>query len=567
MNVVFFAVRTPIYVGQTTETVELRTRRHVDQAYSESGKEFEPKILEALKKTERWWQKWVMIPLEVIPFPEGLTPGTKTFLEAFRSIATVREQWWIRNLDTRFPHGLNLEVHVGNPRTKERRDTRQQWQEVPSKSRQKQPREVPQKETYFSLDENGLKVSRNKGHASKIRNLLADFLDLETEEEQQSFLGKLPRFEHNRMLNWLALNMPRDGTGKRLFEQTAVQISEAQKIAGHASQHIFRSYDATSSEQQSLRREKRDKAAGNFWIKVPWRRDEMQFLGLHSLLNNSDIQKLYPISTENERVKVSYNLSLPIGVLLQNYGTISQDPEVLAHEPPEVPPPERCSCQKYRSDGSIDFKQHVATADPAFIHNERLRSYWLKGRKFRCQTHPQHVMESFACSLDNFITSAAKRNKVDDGVFQPWRQKLLDVLKAKCEVTFARENAPFHTFLCKEGFDELHRIHKEMVVTYADKSSHDFVLCCKQVYKRLLWEEIHSGHYLTKVPKNEDIWASHKSYSDMVGRPAVDAHRYLYGILKMHKNPVGVHWIAGNHMQDLGDRGKKSRHVHFQHQR
>jgi hypothetical protein len=73
----------------------------------------------------------------------------------------------------------------------------------------------------------------------------------------------------------------------------------------------------------------------------------------------------------------------------------------------------------------------------------------------------------------------------------------------------------------------------------------------------LLWEEIHSDHYLSESKGNNAIWAEHTTFSDMVGRPAVNAHRYLYGILKMHKNPVGVRWIAGNHMQDMGDKDRK----------
>ena len=283
----------------------------------------------------------------------------------------------------------------------------------------------------------------------------------------------------------------------------------------------------------------------------------MQFIGLHTLLNAKEIQALYPISSENEKVKVSYNLSIPIGVLLQNYGRASQEADVLSEHPPEVLSPECCPCRKYHTDGAIDFRQHVATTDPGFIKDARLRSYWLKGRKFRCQAHPQHLMEAFSTSLDKYITTASKRNKVDEFDFQPWKQKLVDVLRTKCEAIFARENAPFHSFLSKEGSKELHQIHNDMVINCADKSSHDFVLCCKQVYKRLFWEEMHSDHYLPEPRSNAEIWALHSSYSDIVGRPAVKAHRYLYGILKMHKNPVGIRWIAGNHMQDVGEKDKK----------
>ena len=87
--------------------------------------------------------------------------------------------------------------------------------------------------------------------------------------------------------------------------------------------------------------------------------------------------------------------------------------------------------------------------------------------------------------------------------FAPWKARLLEVMRAKVEVLFQEDGAPYHSFLSKSGMEELQKIHRDMVVTYADKSSHDFVLCCKFVYKRLLWEELHSDHYVQEMRPNE----------------------------------------------------------------
>ena len=144
-------------------------------------------------------------------------------------------------------------------------------------------------------------------------------------------------------------------------------------------------------------------------------------------------------------------------------------------------------------------------------------------------------MNNFEESLDKFIAQASKRNKIEPETFVPWKMKLLEVLGAKVDVIFRSEDAPYHSFLSKAGLEELKKIHSDMVVTYADKSSHDFVLCCKFVYKRLLWEELHSDHYVPEMRTNEDLWKDHAILSEMVARPAINAHRYLYGILKMHK--------------------------------
>ena len=277
----------------------------------------------------------------------------------------------------------------------------------------------------------------------------------------------------------------------------------------------------------------------------------MQTIGMHLLINSPEVKGLYPIAQERDAVKISYKLAVPNGVLLQNNGQVSESAELDQDTPPPLPPPQSCVCWKYRTEGCLDFHGHVITADPAFIRNKRLRSYWLKGRKYRCQSHPQELMSSFEKSLDAFIATATRRNKVESPLFDPWKYKLLQTLKEKCDVLFQNEDSPDHSFLSEAGMNELRRIHQDMVITYADKSSHDLVLCCKAVYKHLLWEELHRTHYEPTTKANEDIWKEHAKLSENLGKPPINAHRYLYGILKLHKNPPGVRWIAGNRLQEL----------------
>ena len=556
-----FSFNLPVYIGQTVGHVVDRTQRHVDKAQNDkatTNSGLEPKIIEALRKTERWWTKWIMIPLETIPLPTNAQPGTQKYLEIFRASAIVREQFWIRHLKTGFPRGLNIEVHQGNPKTRQRRQMRRElpiadgeWQQVPlRRSHVTQKNDGPQPE--FCFDETGLHFSTEPGHSASIRRRLEQLAKTEgKEQERQVFLKNLPLNESKRMVNWLTTHTPQEGKIQRIFQQYAVMLHGAHKSNSHATQHILQTYDATAPAQREKRRQKKEEAESFFWIKVPWRNNELQTLGMHVLINNPEIQGLYPIPQERGKVKISYNLAIPNGVLMQNYGKVSESLELEQESPPPIPPPHSCVCQKYKTEGSLDFHGHVVTANPAFIHNKRLRSYWLKGRKYRCQAHPQELMTNVEKSLNKFIDTASRRNKVEPQSFEAWKMKLLQTLREKCDTLFQEEDTPAHCFLSKAGLDELKRIHNDMVVTYADKSAHDFVLCCKSVYKHLLWEEIHSSHYEPADKTNEDIWQQHAKLSEFLGKPPVDAHRYLYGILKLHKNPPGVRWIAGNHMHEI----------------
>ena len=113
------------------------------------------------------------------------------------------------------------------------------------------------------------------------------------------------------------MHTPEDVTTKALFQQLVMILYDSSKTSTHDSQHIFRTFDPTSPEQQEIRRSKKEKAAQCFWLKVPWQREELQTLGLHTLLNSKEIQDIYPVSSENGRVKVSYSLGLPNGLLIQ----------------------------------------------------------------------------------------------------------------------------------------------------------------------------------------------------------------------------------------------------------
>ena len=328
-----FHVNLPVYIGQTTGHVVDRTQRHVDKAQNNQTSSIsglEPKIIESLRNTERWWTKWIMLPLETVPLPTTAQPGTPKYLEIFRASAIVREQAWIHRLKTGFPGGLNIEVHPGNPNTRQRREFRKaphpsnddmEWQEVPSKRSQATytNNEVPQ--SGFIINATGLHFSTEPGHSASIRRRLEQLLQTEGKEQQQrEFLKNLPSRECKRMLNWLAINTPQDAAVRRTFQRLSAILSNAHKTSSHATQHILQTYDATTPAQQERRRQKKEEAESFFWIKVPWRNNELQTLGLHVLINSPEVQRLYPISQEKDKVKISYNLAVPNGVLMQNYG-------------------------------------------------------------------------------------------------------------------------------------------------------------------------------------------------------------------------------------------------------
>ena len=479
----------------------------------------------------------------------------------------VREQAWIRELHAGFPHGYNIEVHFPNEKTQERYQQRKHsgkpkkkrshngWRVIPDRGIPVPDPLRTEPDYTFNPNTGVLSFSTEAGHSASICRDLARLVQTDDDPvERNELLDTLSRSKMRRLQNWLTVNQPpEDCTVQNLFQQLILALDSHRKNdASHQSHGIFQSYDSTAPAEQEKKQKKKTDANAVQWLKIPWRRNEMQQISIHTLINDPEIKEAYPLKGDDEVVKISYSLAVPNGVWLQNYGKVCQEVDLDAPVAPAVPEPLNCPCWRFRTDSTIDFHGHVATTDPGSITDERLRSYWLKGRKFRIQADPGVLESSIEANVDAFIHRASKRKCMDKQAFEAWKSKLLTAVRVKMNQIFREDtDISHHTFLSKKGLEELSALQEHMVVTYAGKSAHDFVTCCKHVYKKLLWTELHSPHYENTSKTSAEIDSKHQSLSTQVGRPAVQAHRYLYGILKMHKATVGMRWIAGNHMQAI----------------
>ena len=71
------------------------------------------------------------------------------------------------------------------------------------------------------------------------------------------------------------------------------------------------------------------------------RRNEMQQISIHTLINDPEIKEVYPLKGDDEVVRISYSLAVPNGVWLQNNGTGTGGDvsSVLVRDPPPPPLP------------------------------------------------------------------------------------------------------------------------------------------------------------------------------------------------------------------------------------
>ena len=121
---------------------------------------------------------------------------------------------------------------------------------------------------------------------------------------------------------------------QRIFQQLIVTLdSHKTQDQSHQSHGIFQSYDSTAAAEQEKKLRKKAAADSVQWLKILWRRNEMQHISIHTFINDPDVRGAYPIKDEDETVKISYSLSVHNGIWLQNYGKVCQEASLDASTP------------------------------------------------------------------------------------------------------------------------------------------------------------------------------------------------------------------------------------------
>ncbi|GMR34550.1 hypothetical protein PMAYCL1PPCAC_04745, partial [Pristionchus mayeri] len=103
------------------------------------------------------------------------------------------------------------------------------------------------------------------------------------------------------------------------------------------------------------------------------------------------------------------------------------------------------------------------------------------------------------------------------------------------------------------------QLHKDFVVTMVDKASGNYAFTCKKLYLKFMEKELNttSDGNRTYALKSHilpiDIKTNHERFTRSFGiKPLTDGNLpKIYGIPKMHKNPIKFRFITGAHDSTL----------------
>ena len=140
------------------------------------------------------------------------------------------------------------------------------------------------------------------------------------------------------LANWLTVN-PSMTAVQNLLQRIILTLDSHRKNDSSLHTHGIQSYDSTAPNEQEKKQRKKDEAEVEAaqWLKIPWRRNEVQQISVHTLINDPEIKEAHPLKGDNEVIKISDSLAVPNGVWLQNYGKVCQEADVDAPKAVKYP--------------------------------------------------------------------------------------------------------------------------------------------------------------------------------------------------------------------------------------
>ena len=276
---------------------------------------------------------------------------------------------------------------------------------------------------------------------------------------------------------------------------------------------------------------------------------------LHKNMDNINIKKilLSPQSTERlpiptihlQRTGFSYKYTKTIRNIVTNYNNTVESPD-WNHQ---------CVCEQYTSYIDPDHG-HVVTGNLDIITDNATRKLLLKGLNFRL---PQNVdkdtlmMEYNSC-LNNLIDTLSSTTRTRKKLFNPWKDFILEQIQVELDKYSFKFTARFN-------FDILKQIQDHFVITPVDKASKNIGIICKSFYLDILKSELQSNHFETSNIEPLTIISNYTQQlqddynEDVTSIPP--KLPFIYWIPKFHKSPIGTRFITSGRNTAINFLSKK----------
>jgi len=525
-GVIYAVVHLPtskIYVGQTINSAFDRLKSHW---YARLQSDYRNGLLRDFMRNQPL-HNFVVWPLEIIDKTMYVNNGISN-THLFRNTAVVRETFWIKELRCLQHWGFNAYLPVSNNKHV-RRGNKESFRHSRFTANPNMCAHC-----YDFLD-GKITVHMHDGPQLKLRKGIQYWLNFFTSTNRrntlQSKISASPREHRVSVLKWISQHV------------TAMHQTEDMLELGSMIRSSLSPADESGNDVNPRPPPKQ-------FIKIVHAYESINYARIREVLRLPRSLELLQLSDKPDLVPMICDKQLnPISRQLCNFtrevtDKLAESDIALPHEPLQ------CPCRIFFPACTDLVKGHVMTANYEWINDPTMHQLFGYGLKYRLNETSEEVMLAISLGLDTYIQElvsklprgSPERSELMDRL-QTWKLFVLDT----CKGNFNR-----HQHQVKQQIKNLNShkktirdLKKSFVIAPVDKSSHNFAVTCKRLYRSMVATELYSPVFKRTDESKAEILLRHEEFNRRKNLQHKDALPYLYGLPKMHKTPPKLRFISG----------------------
>ena len=442
---------------------------------------------------------------------------------AVKKLRKARETFWIQQMRTAFPFGLN-------DRIDDEFKTQEQKQNVHAQ--------------FPSLKRLHPRKARGREKKGNCKLLPGDFV------------SQLHTYLANNIasaMNFIRVSLSTMSSSN--LKQAHSLLTES-LTTGDAQFHQWfqAGLDIIQSKQFKVKPPKPKKAKPKNICTIFFANKAVELINVSKLLNDVSLNNSRPsIPTKFESPMITYKLRSPISTKIFNFNKFVKSIDVnrVRHDDSDIP----CDCND--SEYKDTHHNHIITGDLHIVRNDKLRDLFAKGPQFR---EPQPVnfsdaKDAIISGMKECITKWCVKNALDTIVMRPY----LDVLERLIDNRVAQlrerhRNSNRHSIFNDAGVKEnLKELQNKFVICPIDKAKGNVAFICKRFYVKVILDEVGvsrnegSPTYSSTDESVATIVNKHKLFLASKFHLSVpeDSETLpgIYWLPKLHKTPIKFRFI------------------------
>ena len=295
------------------------------------------------------------------------------------------------------------------------------------------------------------------------------------------------------------------------------------------------------------------KSPGNI-LKISFDSKAIEMINLPRIVNSSEVRNCIPNSLISfEPPTIVYTLNDPVQSKIFNHNHFVNHLDVNAFLNDNSIYP--CSCN---NSPFVDKDHgHILTGDLRIVKNNKLRKLIIKGPKYR-ENKGISLNKSkmnINSALDDYIGKFCNKNGCNEQTFTEWKLKVLEIVDLRINQLSSKIGSYSNTSILKDRSVSqcLQDLHNRYVAVPIDKATGNVAFVCQRFYASVVVNELGlspqhiSPTYVVCDKSENDVIDSHiKFLGNKLNIKVQENNRKLPGIYwlpKLHKKPTKFRFI------------------------